>query len=181
MLQFANYRDGKGFIAGGEHLFTYSRYNHTAIRFTEEVVVELNGKTHTILPGEVIEAWFGGVRHTGNLSAQHDQGERVDLYEYKLPLMHSEIQRAAEFLVSHLGKPYDTVNVLRFVPLVRAVVPAPAGTIWDRTHVFCTELAVEMSRHIGRPIIERCPAWQVPPRDPPRSPVLKFVGTMTTE
>lgn len=175
MVQFACFRKGPGLEDALIRIVTYSRYHHIAIRFTAPVVVEVKGSVYDIKAGELFEARPGGVCRLKNLDDRHDPGQEVDFFEYKMPLMHHEVQDAAAWLVSQLGKPYDLLNDARFVPLIRLLVPEPKG--WDRTHVYCSELAVEMSRQIKRPIIERCLAWQVPPRDIPRCPLLRHVAT----
>lgn len=180
MLQFAAYRSGKGFIDAGIRLFTYSPYHHVAVRLTLPVTVEYCDKIYDLKAGEVIEARPGGVKRLKSISDQHTPGEVVDFFEYKIPLTHYEIQVGTSFLVSQLGKAYDWLNDVRFIPVVRLMVPTPVGSIWDRMHVYCSELTLEMTHQIKRPILERVPAWKVPPGDVPKSPLLKLVGTETT-
>ena len=107
-------------------------------------------------------------------------GTRVDLFKFKTPLRPEVEQRVASFLVGHLGKKYDYINVLRFVPLVRLLIPRPAPSIWTREHVFCSELVLEAFADAGVKLLERCNFWEVPPRDPPRSPLLTTEKTITT-
>lgn len=181
MLQFAAYRSGKGLIDAGIRLFSYSLYHHIALRLTAPVTVEFGGdQIFDLKAGTVIEARPGGVKRLKSISDQHTPGEVVDFFEYKIPLTHYEIQVGTSFLVSQLGKAYDWLNDVRFIPGIRLMVPTPAGSIWDRKHVYCSELAVEMSHQIKRPILERVPAWKVPPGDVPKSPLLKLVGTETS-
>jgi hypothetical protein len=176
-LQIANYRGGKGFIDAGIRAFTYADYTHTAVRFTENLPV-LGG---SIQPGEVIEAWLGGVRRVASLSAQHAHGQLLDLMEFEEPLTENQERMAATFLWQNIGKGYDWLNVLRFVPLVRMAIPTPAPRIWDRKHVYCTELVVEMCSHIGRPLFrpDSVKAWQVAPGDVPRCQQLKLVKSVS--
>lgn len=180
MIQIAAYK-GKSFISRMIRLLTYSEYSHIAIRFMVDMEVEYSGGLRVIAAGNVIEAWSGGVRLAKDISAQHTPGTAVDLYEFKTPLTTDQATYMARFLVSQLGKPYDYPNVLRFVPVVRALLPTPPAYSWNRTHVFCSELAIQAGAEAGRPLLERCKAWEVPPRDPPRSPALMFSKTLITQ
>ena len=171
MIYIAAYR-GIGWVSKAIRLLTYSKYSHIGVLFTSDMEVEVAGKVHIIRAGNVIEAWQGGVRLSGSLLASHTPDTPVDMFEFKTPLSREQEMRAAQFLVSQLGKSYDYLNVLRFVPVVRWLFPHPMPSAWTRSRVFCSELAMEMSIEIGRPLLERCKPWEVPPRDPPRSPLL---------
>lgn len=180
MIQLAAYR-GKSWVSRAIRVLTYSEYSHTAVRFMCDLEVGTDRGVRKIAAGNVIEAWSGGVRLVKDLSAQHTPGTPVDLFELKQPLTAGEATQMAAFLVQQLGKPYDYVNVMRFVPLARLLAPRPAAGWWTRSHVFCSELAMEAFATAGRPLLERCPSWEVPPRDPPRSPRLEFVMTVMTQ
>ena len=177
----AQYR-GVSWLSRVIRWLTYSEYSHTAVLFTEDMEVESTGSVHMLRAGNVIEAWSpGGVLLSDTLSSRHTPGTQVDLFKFKTPLRPEQEHRIAAFLVGHLGKKYDYWNVLRFVPLVRAIIARPAPSTWTRSHVFCSELGLEAFAWGARPLLERCKAWEVPPRDPPRSPLLMLDSTMITE
>jgi len=148
--------------------------------FKNEMVIIYRGSSVTLEAGAVIEAWAGGVRLAASISTNHTPGTKVDLFEFKTPLGPGQERRAAEFLISHIGMKYAYINVLRFIPIVRIFIPDPAPLSYDRTHVFCSELACEGMAAAGTALLERCEPWEIPPRDPPRSPMLKLKETMTT-
>jgi hypothetical protein len=180
MFQIASYR-GKSGISIGIEVVTYSIYSHTAMLFCNDMVVEVNGMLHDIAAGSVIEAWKGGVQHANSLSENHTPGTKVDLFSFKTPLSEEVEHRIASFLFAQIDKPYDYINVGRFVPIVRVLIPKPAPTIWTRKHVFCSELIMEGCNAGGVYLLERCKPWEVPPRDPPRSPMLYLDRTIVTK
>ena len=182
MIQIANFR-GKGFVSQSIEILTYSKYSHTAALFTEDMTVKLDGIDHHISAGSVIEAWAGGVRLVSSLSAQHTPGTPVDITVFKHPLSAHEEQLVAQCLLRHaLNKTkYAYWNVLRFVPVVRLVMPKPLPFSYTRSHVYCTELIMESFGKAGRWLLERCEAWEVPPRDAPRSPLVMFDRTVVTD
>ena len=179
MLMVAGYR-GIGWVSDLIKLLTYSKYSHLGVLFTEDMNVQVNGRWHFIAAGCVIEAWKGGVKISDSLGANHTHGTPVDLFAFKTPLTPEQEQRMAAFLISQKGKGYDYWNVGRFVPIVRLLFPKPEPNIYLRNHVFCSELVMESSIEIKTPLLERCKAWEVPPRDPPRSPLLRFVKSVVT-
>jgi uncharacterized protein YycO len=188
-LTIAGFR-GIGWVSGLIRLATYSvalvggkevpGYSHIGILFTADMDVEVGGIVHCVKAGNVIEAWQGGVKLSASLGERHTPGTPVDLFEFKTPLTPAQERIAAQFLVSQIGKGYDYLNVLRFVPIVRFLFPKPSPSIWTRNHVFCSELALDGFADCGRALLDRCRAWQVPPRDVPRSPLLMFQKTVIT-
>jgi uncharacterized protein YycO len=142
--------------------------------------IQYGGKNHFIPAGYVIEAWKGGVKLSSSLGENHTHETPVDLLAFKIPLTFEQERQIAKFLVSQIGKAYDFWNVLRFIPLVRMLFPKPAPSIYLRDHVYCSELVMEASIEIKTPLLERCNAWEVPPRDPPRSPLLSLVRSVVT-
>ena len=153
---------------------TRSAYSHIAVRFTQDMWVKLDGAREKIIKaGSVIEAWKGGVRMAGSISSSHEPGTRVDLFEFKAPLDEREMQTLAAFMVRQLGKGYDYRSIVRF--LTREPVDH-----WRRTKWFCSELAFEACLTAGRNLLERCAAWEIPPRDIPRSPLLWPAGHEVT-
>ena len=179
MILVAQFR-GIGWVSDGIKLLTYSVYSHSAVLFTEDMDVEVHGSVHSIKAGNVIEAWQGGVRLSESLSASHTKGTVVDLFKFKTPLTPDEERRIAGFLVAQLGRKYDYLNVIRFVPIVRLLIPDPAPNFWTKSHVFCSELVLEALADAGRKLLDRCRYWEVPPRDVPRSPLLMTHGTVVT-
>ena len=175
----ANYRGISG-VSRAIELLTYSVYSHTAALFDSDMSVMVDGKTHDIAKGSVIEAWSGGVRLAGSLGENHTQRTQVDILELKTPLGELEEHRIAAFLIRSLGKKYAYLNVARFVPMIRAIIPKPLPYRYDRTHVFCTELVFEAFAAGGRELLERCNFWEVPPRDAARSPLLYLKRTEWT-
>lgn len=179
MLMVAGYR-GIGLVSDLIKLLTYSSYSHLGVLFTEDMNVLVNGRYHFVAAGCVIEAWKGGVKISDSLGANHTHGTPVDLFAFKTPLTADQEQKMAAFLISQKGKGYDYWNVGRFVPILRLLFPKPEPNIYLRNHVFCSELVMEASIEIKTPLLERCKSWEVPPRDPPRSPLLRFVKSVTT-
>ena len=178
MIQIANYR-GIGLVSDCIKLLTYSVYSHTAALFTEDMSVIVDGKTHYIPAGSVIEAWEGGVRMASSLSDNHHSRTQVDIFALKSPLSHNDEMRVAEVLIRNIGKKYAYWNVLRFVPVVRLLMRRPIPLGYCRTHVYCSELILAAFSKCVQ-LIERCALWEIPPRDVPRSPLLRFVRTVWT-
>jgi uncharacterized protein YycO len=181
MIRLAAFQ-GKSLISRIIRAVTYSEYSHLGMEFAADMEVGGSRYVRCINRGSVIEAWKGGVKLSSSISERHTPGTAVDLFEFKTPLSRHEAERMAIFLLSQIGKPYDYLNVARFLPIVRMILPrpGPASTIYRRKHLFCSELCVEACRAVGRDIIMRCPAWQVPPRDAPRSPLLRLSENTTT-
>ncbi|MDE2097618.1 MAG: hypothetical protein KGL39_10255 [Patescibacteria group bacterium] len=179
-IKFACYR-GIGWISEGIKMLTYSQFSHIGILFSEDLTVDVNGKQHFIAAGNVIEAWQGGVKLSESLSSRHTKNTPVDLFSYEHELNRMEEYEAGKFLVRNLGKKYAYLNVAYFIPIVRVLFPNPPDRWYDRTHVFCSELAVELSFHINRPLFKRCKAFEIPPRDIPRNPLLRYEKTVYTE
>jgi len=179
-IQLAAYK-GISFQSDCIRLLTYSEYSHIAVLFTDDIEVDVDGKTHFIAAGSVIEAWNpGGVRLVSSLSDSHTPHTPVDLFAFKTPLTREEEQKIVRTLIKHLGQKYSYGNVIRFVPIVRLLMPKPLPFAYTRTHVFCSELALEACADAGRWLLERCRFWEIPPRDVPRSPLLYLVKSVMT-
>ena len=178
-IEIAAFR-GIGWVSDGIKLLTYSVYSHIGLVFTEDMEVEVNGAVHVIKAGNVIEAWQGGVRLAESVSTNHTKGTMVDIFKLKTPMRPEQSRRIASFLVGQIGKKYDYWNVARFIPVVRLFMPKPAPSIWTRSHVFCSELALEAFSDGGIQLLERCLYHEVPPRDVPRSPLLMTDRTVKT-
>jgi hypothetical protein len=169
------------FISDCIKLATYSAYSHTALLFCDDMAVEACGKLHEIKAGNVIESWPpNGVQLAKSLSSNHTPGTVVDLFSFKKELSPGQEYWVAQFLLMLLGRKYDYVNDLRFVPIVRMLIRKPTSNIWDRKHVFCSELIMEGCIHGGIHLLERVKPVEVPPRDPPRSPLLKLERSVIT-
>lgn len=180
MLQFAQMQ-GKSRLSRIIRTTTYSDDSHTAMRFTEPVRGIFDGREYFLKEGTVIEAWTGGVRIVDSLDAQHTPGTPVDLFELRQPLSLEQEQKVAGFLIAQKGRPYDYWNVVRFLPLVRAIAPQPAPEAWTREHVFCSELAMLAMANIHILLLERIPAWKVFPGLIRTSPLLRQTGCYTTK
>lgn len=179
MIQVLGYK-GTSKLSLAIRLLTYSEYSHIALQFTEELEVEFRNKIVIIPAGTVFEAWAGGVRMAATASENHKERTRVDAFQLIQPLSRLKEKQVARFLLGNVGKAYDYLNVIRFLPIVRLIVPRPASMFHNRNHVFCSELALEAFATVNRPLLVRCNNWEVPPRDPPRSPLLRPVGSFTT-
>lgn len=171
---------GKSAVSEAIKLITYSKYSHTAAYFDSDMEVEVGNATHFIAKGSVIEAWKGGVKLSSSLSERHTRGTQVDLFAFKEPLRPEQEKRMAAYLIRHIGVGYAYSNVARFVPIVRIFVPDPPSQLQARSKVYCTQLFLESCNAADRYPLERCEPWEVPPRDPPRSPMFKFVRTYYT-
>ena len=172
MIQIAAYQ-GVSFISRLIRWQTRSQYSHIAIQFTDDLWVRLGGREHYIGAGNVIEAWKGGVRQAVDISESHDPKTLVDLFEFAVPLTADEEQAMAAFLVRQLGKGYDYRAIIRFLT-------REPEDHWHRQKWFCSELAFEAALTCGRRLLERCAAWEIPPRDVPRSPLLKYIEQKIT-
>lgn len=175
----ANYR-GISWVSRCIELATYSVYSHSAALFTEDMEVDVDGKIHLITAGSVIEAWEGGVTLQASISDNHKEKTQVDIFDFKTPLDDEQEQRMARFLIRSIGRKYAYLNVARFIPLVRILFPKPLPYSYTKRHMFCSELVLLASQHAGVPLLERCEAWEVPPRDLSRSPLLYFKSTEYT-
>jgi uncharacterized protein YycO len=178
MIQIAAYR-GTSFISRLIRWQTRSVYSHIALRFTEALRVRVplqygHARFVSIAADEVIEAWKGGVRKAANLSAAHTPGTRVDLFSFKVPLTEVETMTVAQFACAQLGKPYDYGAIIRFLT-------REPEDHWHKDKLFCSELAFEACLTAGRNLLERCAAWEMPPRDLPRSPLLALEGSVVTK
>jgi uncharacterized protein YycO len=172
MIQICAYQ-GTSLISRLIRWQTRSRYSHIATRFTADKWVKLGDSEKYVHAGNVIEAWEGGVRLAGNISTSHTPGTRVDLFEFAAPLTATEEQAVARFLVRQLGKGYDYLAIVRFI------TREPVNR-WQKSRWFCSELVFEACLTAGRNLLERCAAWEMPPRDIPRSPLLKSAGHEVT-
>lgn len=172
MIQIAAYR-GTSLISRLIRWQTRSVYSHIALLFTADRIVHLPGRDETIKAGNIIEAWKGGVRLSQSLSSSHTPGTVVDLFGFKKPLTNAEADVAAQFACAQLGKPYDYMAIVRFL------TREPEHR-WNKSKWFCSELGIETFFTAGRNLLDRCAAWEIPPRDPPRSPLLEFEGSIVT-
>jgi len=134
-------------------------------------VAKDSGRERKINAGAIVEAWKGGVRMADSISKAHTPGTKVDLFEYEFPLSLTETQQMAGFLVNQLGKKYDYASIIRFLTRER-------GRLDNKW--ICSELAFQAAIVAGYPLLKNCAAWEIPPRDIPRSPLLKFVGSEVT-
>lgn len=124
-------------------------------------------------PGNVIEAWKGGVRLAASISASHTPHTKVDVFEFKTPLCSGSTKLMAQFLCAQIGKPYDYLSIIRFLT-------REPDNRWNMSKWFCSCLAFEAALTAGRELLERTPAWKVPPAWIPMSPLLRFVSSEWT-
>lgn len=171
MIQIAAYR-GRSLISRLIRWQTGSDYSHIAIRFTGRFNMSDGESAIQITPGDVIEAWVGGVRLNPSLSTLHTDRTRVDVFELKTPLGRSQAETIVDFLLRQLGKGYAYRSVLRFLTREPRDV--------ERNRWFCSELTFAAFEHAGIQLLERTPAWRVPPDWIPRSPLLQFKFTTFT-
>jgi len=174
----AQYR-GKGILSKIVKFFTDSEYSHTAAFFPDGACFVIGDRTYVIPPRSVVEAWAGGC-HIADYSEYHHSGVQVDLFSLKDGLTVEQEVRLGEFLVKSVGKKYDYLNVLRYIPFVRLLIPTPMGTYYTRTHVYCSELVLEAFASVRATLFERRPFWKIPPGLASTSPLLKFEDTLTT-
>jgi hypothetical protein len=169
MIQILAYR-GRSFVSKLIRWQTRSVYSHIAVRFTEDMWVKLGTRDKYIHAGNVIEAWTkGGVSLHHDISTVHTPGTRVDVFEFDPPLSEAEENTIAGFLVKQLGKAYD------FHAIVHFLTREPLDH-WRKQKWFCSELAFEACLTGGKRLLERCSAWEIPPRDIPRSPILRMAS-----
>lgn len=148
---------GKSFISRCIRWQTRSRYSHAAFLLDD---------------GSVIEAWQPCVRWVENLSAQHEPGTRVDIFEFICPLTPAENSRLDWLVKQDVGTPYDYRSIVRF--LTRDKGDA------SKRKLFCSEQVFARCLQIGRPLLDRTEAWRVPPDWIARSPLLNLTKTFTT-
>ncbi len=177
MIELAAYQ-GTSFISRAIRWQTRSRYSHVAARFTGHADIKApqqygRSKIVSIDPGCIIEAWKGGVRLEKSIGSNHTPGTKVDIFAFKKPLTQLQEIAMTRFLVAQLGKEYDYQAIIRF--LTREPVNRLNKAKW-----FCSELFFEAALVGGQELLERCAAWEIPPRDPPRSPLLKFIRQEVT-
>lgn len=114
MLRIAQYH-GTSKISRAIKFLTRSDVSHTAVICDAPYTHHGSHGTRLIEAGNVIEAWDSGVRLVKNISDQHSPGTPVDIYSLRKPLNIGEYQRAMSFLCSQLDKPYNWLDVFRFV------------------------------------------------------------------
>jgi uncharacterized protein YycO len=157
-MRFALYK-GTGLISTTIRRITRGDYSHVAM---------------VLHDGTTYEAWASGFSKVPTIGSQHTPGTPVDLFAYSVPLTPIEERKAELWLEAQIGRPYDYRDVFSFI----------AGTTGrdaaDR-HLFCSESAVLLGQSIGRPLFNRCEAWQVSPGWIPRSLALAFIETTTTQ
>ncbi|MDE2099097.1 MAG: hypothetical protein KGL39_17720 [Patescibacteria group bacterium] len=123
------------------------------------------------LSGPVIEAWQGGVKCSPSLSTLHTPGTPVDIFEFEIPLDALEERQLIAALADDIGDPYSYLNVLRFITRT----PGREDGSW-----FCSELVFQRCADIGRRLLERKKAWEVPPDWIQMSPQLRFEQQILT-
>lgn len=182
-IAIANFQ-GTGLLSSGVKFFTDSIYSHSAIVLLEDMTLTVDGKEYFLKRGNVFEAWWpGGVHLSPDYGLWHPGHIRVDLFSVFAygGLAEADETEVIRFLIKNLGKKYDLLNVFRFIPLVRLLIPDPAPYSYDRTHVFCSELVLEALAKVGCRLLERIAFWKVPPGGIPTSPLIQPIGYFFTD
>lgn len=146
---------GTDLISAAIRFQTRSHYSHVAIEQSN-------------WPGAIVESYPGkGVRRRFVLE---DEMKKYDVHRYELcaPLAISQECDMIDFLNDQIGKPYDYLGVLRFI--TRSKDPAVGFSKW-----FCSELAAEAFKHIGRPLLNVEESWKISPALLAMSPLLTRV------
>lgn len=135
---------GRGFISTMIRWQTRSHYSHAALLLRD-------GST-------IIEAWQGeGVR-------KKQIGDWNDVDTFHVDVSDQVWDAVIAFAEAQIGKPYDYVQVLRFVSRRKPV---------DDGKWFCSELAFEAFRWNGVKLLDRVPGSAVSPAMLSWSPLLK--------
>lgn len=114
------------------------------------------------------ESWIkGGVQHVDRFGLNHRPGTVIDLFD--IDLTPGEHDGLIGFYESQLGKGYDFRALLGFSLRI---------DIHDKKALFCSEYIFGGFIEIRKPLLERIPAWKVPPAYIPLSPLLKFTGSI---
>ena len=173
MIQILAYR-GTSWVSKAIRWQTRSPYSHIAARSTEALWVKRSYGEKLWPANHVIEAWQkGGVSMHESISTVHTPGTKVDIYGFEPQLNSTEVGWFAGYLMQQLGKAYDFHAIFHF--LTREPM-----SHWKKNKWFCSELIFEASLAAGRNLLERCSAWEIPPRDIPRSPLLTYIGQEVT-
>jgi uncharacterized protein YycO len=149
---------GKSIISKLIRFQTRSQYSHIAFELPD---------------GTVIEAGISrGVSHSESFRTLHKPGTKVEVFNVGVDLrVNHEVNfdKAKEFALAQVGKPYDFRSVFRFV----SRVPATENGKW-----FCSELA-EKALEAGGVELLRGEAHNHSPRDICMSPVLTLAEVRT--
>jgi hypothetical protein len=122
---------GKGLVGAAIRWFTWSRYAHVA----------------AVLPEGVIEAMpFKGV-------IKHDFWSDTSHLDFFIVTGPYENRRAAAYLNANIGRQYDWLGVLRFLPRWRK----------SNDRVFCSELIFSALRFAGIELLRGVPPEKVSP------------------
>lgn len=117
----------------------------------------------------VIEAWKkGGVRHVPTFAADHTPGTSVDVFEVRCPRPHLRTNIEL-FLLSQVGKRYDTAGILGFV--------ARQDNMQRKDRWFCSELIASAFSRSKMPLLARLEPHRMLPGMIVLSPFLERVET----
>lgn len=147
---------GKSFISKLIRWRTWSKYSHAS---------------WILDSGEVIEAWWGGVRLKPCIDSDHTDRTQIDLF--RINLTRRQREGVEEFLMAQVGKKYDFRSIAKFVSR-RAEVAA------DQDKWFCSELVFAALASVNRAPLARVPAFKVSPGLLAVSPMLIAAGQMVT-
>jgi len=149
------YYYGKSLVSRTIECFTWGHISHVAIRNPYEAYV--------------VEAWQPTVQRVADISFNHTERTRVDVYA--LDLTPQQFDVGVAWLDQQVGRLYDFRGVLSF--LLRRNIGTSGA--W-----FCSELGLALSQIVGKPLL-CCPPFKATPTVLSYSPVQRFVGTEYTE
>lgn len=145
---------GKSFISKMIKWQTFGIYSHTAWWMSD---------------GTVIESWHeGGVTHNNSPATLHAPGTEIDVFS--VPGV--DEYAVESFLKEQCGKGYD------FAPVLRGFTFRVMRDNPDKW--FCSELDFRAVEAGGIKLLRDIPAWKVSPGLLSYSPLLEYVGTITT-
>lgn len=147
---------------------TWSDYSHVGLAAWEDGVA-----LPDVCSGcPTVEAWqTDGVRagYRGPC-AGHIPGTRIDLFEVPAAGTHEKALAAWDFATTQVGRPYDWLGVLRFLP--RRAERRAGDARW-----FCSELVMAAFAAAGVELLVRVPASRVSPGLVVLSPLLRYAGS----
>lgn len=169
MIQFGLYKAVPGTISHVIGWFTRSVYSHVAIKIFDKVCHDETDKL-------VYEAVEEGFVKSADWGSRHEKGTIVDVLEFKESVTLSEELKAATCGDNMLGSGYDYLMVVAGFPLRLKFEPKSSRKRFD-----CSEAAFLMAAAMGenRLLLERCQAYEMAPEDINRSPLLKWVQSIT--
>jgi hypothetical protein len=119
------------------------------------------------------EAWTkSGVTHL-RWGVNHEPGTKVDLFEFKNPLTPDEEIQLRAWLDLQVGKRYDWMGLLGFLPVFRLFGIRNNPNSW-----FCSEITSAGCIQVNRQLSRRKPCF-MSPDDCVMSEIVRWVATWT--